>query len=110
MRPAQEGFDRDDFARREQIARLVVQLELVLLDGLRELLLPVEARERGEAQGVGIERDQPVLALAAAASSVVSARSMSSTARAPSVPDSVTPPAARAGRSARRGRPDGAAP
>ena len=38
VRPAQEGFDRDDLARREQQARLVVQLELVFLDRLRELL------------------------------------------------------------------------
>ena len=66
VRPAQEGFHRHDLARREDIARLVVQLELVLLDRLRELLLPVEARERGQAQRVGIERDEPVFALAAA--------------------------------------------
>ena len=34
VRPAQERFDRDDLARREQVARLVVQLELVFLDRL----------------------------------------------------------------------------
>ena len=55
VRPAQESLDRDDLARREQVARLVVQLELVVLDRLGELLLPVESRERGQAQRVGVE-------------------------------------------------------
>ncbi len=38
VRPAQEGFDRDDLARREQQARLVMQFEFVVLDGLGEFL------------------------------------------------------------------------
>src|SRR4029079_3588224 len=66
VRRAQEVSDRDDRARGEQQARLVVQLELVLLDGLRELLLPVEPRERGPPQRIGVERDRARAVLATA--------------------------------------------
>ena len=62
MGPAQERFERDDLARREQQARLIVELQLVLLQRLAELLLPVEARERCESQRVGIESDGAMLA------------------------------------------------
>ena len=66
VRPTKESLDRDDLAGRERQARLVVKLELIFGDGLRELLLPVEARERGETQRVGVEGDGAVRALAAA--------------------------------------------
>ena len=62
MRPAQERFERDDLARREQKARLIVEFQLIILQRLAQLLLPVEARERCQAQRIGIESDGAMVA------------------------------------------------
>jgi hypothetical protein len=63
VRPAQERFERDDLARREQQARLIVEFQLIILQRLAQLLLPVEACERCQTQRVGIESDGALVAL-----------------------------------------------